>query len=115
MSRDDIAQVTYEAGRRLNALKARFGLISSEVAAETEERIDRAISLMAQIDDLIARCTPEELERELLDMKPQIDRTNSSTVCEKTELDLPFGATAFNLPQLVKMSVTDIWQRLVGK
>jgi B12-binding domain/radical SAM domain protein len=115
MSRDDIAQVTYEAGRRLNALKARFGLVSSEVAVETEERIDRAISLMAQIDDLIARCTPEELERELLALKPQIDRTNSSTVCEKTELDLPFGTTAFNLPQLVKMGVADVWQGLVGK
>ncbi len=115
MSRDDIGQVTYEAGRRLNALKARFGLISPEVAAETEERIDRAISLMAQIDDLIARCTPEELERELSALKPEIDRTNSSTVCEKTELDLPFGTTAFNLPQLVKMGVADVWQGLVGK
>lgn len=115
MSRDDIAQVTYEAGRRLNALKARFDLVSSEVAAETEERIVRAISLMAQIDNLIARCTPEELERELLALKPQIDRANSSTVCEKTELDLPFGTTAFNLPQLVKMGVADVWQGLVGK
>ncbi|MGD8244664.1 MAG: TIGR04190 family B12-binding domain/radical SAM domain protein, partial [Anaerolineae bacterium] len=36
MSRDDIAAVTYEAGRRLNALKARFELIDAEIAAETE-------------------------------------------------------------------------------
>ncbi|MEE8392387.1 MAG: TIGR04190 family B12-binding domain/radical SAM domain protein [Anaerolineae bacterium] len=115
MSRDDIAQVTYEAGRRLNALKARFGLVSQEVAAETEERIVRAVSLMAQIDRLIERCTPEELERELLALKPQIDRANTSTVCEKTELDLPFGTTAFNLPQLVKMGVADTWRRLVRR
>jgi B12-binding domain/radical SAM domain protein len=114
MSRDDIATVTYEAGRQLNALKARFGLISPEVAVETEERIDRAVSLMAQIDGLIERCTPEELERELLALKPQIDRANTSTVCEKTELDLPFGVTAFNWPQLVKMGVADVWARLVN-
>jgi B12-binding domain/radical SAM domain protein len=114
MSRDDIAQVTYEAGRRLNALKARFGLISPQIAADTEERIDRAVSLMARIDRLIERCTPEELERELLALKPQIDRANTSTVCEKTELDLPFGTTAFNLPQLVKMGVADVWQRLAS-
>jgi len=114
MSRDDIAQVTYEAGRRLNALKARFGLVSAEVAAETEERIGRAISLMAQIDRLIERCTPEELEQELLALKPQIDCANTSTVCEKTELDLPFGITAFNLPRLVRMGMADIWGRLVG-
>jgi hypothetical protein len=114
MSRDEIAEVTYEAGRRLNAIKAHFGLISPEVAAETEERIDRAISLMAQIDQLIERCTPEELERELLALKPQIDQANTSTVCEKTELDLPFGVTAFNLPQLVKMGVADVWAQLSG-
>jgi hypothetical protein len=70
---------------------------------------------MAQIDELIARCTPEELERELLALKPQIDRANTSTVCEKTELDLPFGTTAFNLPQLVKMGVADVVGRLVGR
>ena len=113
MDRDDIAQVTYEAGRRLNALKARFGLVSPEVAAETEERIARAVSLMAQIDRLIERCTPEELERELLALKPQIDRANTSTVCEKTELDLPFGTTALNWPRLVKMGMADVWQRVV--
>jgi B12-binding domain/radical SAM domain protein len=115
MSRDDIAQATYEAGKRLNALKARFGLVSPGVAAETENRIDRAVSLMAQIDRLIERCTAEELERELLALKPQIDRANTSTVCEKTELDLPFGTTALNLPQLVKMGVADVWQGLTGK
>ncbi|MDY7080548.1 MAG: TIGR04190 family B12-binding domain/radical SAM domain protein [Chloroflexota bacterium] len=115
MGRDDIAQVTYEAGRRLNALKARFGLISPETAAETEERIERAVALMTRIDELIERCTPEELGQELLALKPQIDRANTSTVCEKTELDLPFGITAFNLPQLIRMGVVDIVGRLLGR
>jgi radical SAM superfamily enzyme YgiQ (UPF0313 family) len=108
MSRHDIAAATYEAGRRLNALKARFGLISAEIAAETEQRIDRAVSLMAQIDELMKRCDPEELERELQALKPQIDQANTSTVCEKTELDLPFDITAFNWPRLFKMGVTDV-------
>jgi hypothetical protein len=35
-------------------------------------------------------------------------------VCEKTELDLPFGVTAFNWPQLVKMGLADVWARLVN-
>ena len=112
MSRDDIAAVTYEAGRRLNALKARFGLIDAETAAETEERIDRAVALMAQIDGLIVRCTPEELEMELQALKPQIDRANTSTVCDKTELDLPFDLKAFNWPRLFRMGVTDVWTGL---
>jgi hypothetical protein len=108
MSRDDIAAVTYEAGRRLNALKARFGLVEPEVAAETERRIDRAVSLMARIDELIGRCTPEELERELQALKPEIDKANTSTVCEKTELDLPFDIRAFNWPRLVRMGASDV-------
>ncbi len=109
MSRDDIAAVTYEAGRRLNALKAKFGLVEPEIAAETEDRIERAVSLMTQIDELVARCEPEELERELQALKPQIDRANTSTVCEKTELDLPFDVRAFNWPKLFKMGATDVW------
>jgi radical SAM superfamily enzyme YgiQ (UPF0313 family) len=112
MSRADIAAVTYEAGRRLNALKARFGLIGSEIAAETEQRIDRAVSLMARIDELIERCDPEELEHQLQALKPQIDRANTSTVCEKTELDLPFDISAFNWPRLFKMGITDVWTGL---
>ena len=85
-----------------------------EVAAETEERIDRAVGLMAQIDELVERCTPEELERELLALKPQIDRANTSTVCEKTELDLPFGITSCNLVQLVRRGVADVWRGWVS-
>ncbi len=112
MSRDEIASVTYEAGRRLNALKSRFELVRPEVAAETEQRIDRAVALMARIDELIARCGPEELERELQALKPQIDQANVSTVCEKTELDLPFNVRAFNWPSLFRMGVADVWSGL---
>ena len=115
MNRDDLADVTYEAGRRLNALKARFGLISPTVALETDKRIKRAVALMATIDQMIKDCTPEELERELMALKTRIDRTNVSTVCEKTELDLPFGITSFNLPQLIKMSTADVCSNIFKK
>jgi len=108
MTRDDIADATYEAGRRLNRLKARFGQVEPEVAAETEERIDRAVALMARIDELLERCAPDELERELQALKPQIDQANTSTVCEKSELDLPFDIKAFNWPRLFRMGVTDV-------
>ena len=119
MSRDEIAEVTYEAGRRLNALKARFGLAEPDVAAETERRIDRAVSLMATIDELLERYEGKELERELQALKPEIDQANTSTVCEKTELDLPFDITAFNWPRLFRMGVADVFsglkEALVGR
>ncbi|MBN2333172.1 MAG: TIGR04190 family B12-binding domain/radical SAM domain protein [Deltaproteobacteria bacterium] len=115
MSRDEMGDVTYEAGRRLNALKAKFGLISPAVAAETDDRINRAVALMARIDRLLNECSPEELKQELLALKPQIDRANASTVCEKTELDLPYGITSFNLPQLIKMGTADICSNILKR
>jgi hypothetical protein len=38
MNRDQIAEATYEAGLRLNRLKARYGLIEPAIAEATERR-----------------------------------------------------------------------------
>ena len=95
MSRDAIVASTYEAGRRLNALKAEHGLISADLAARTQTRIRRAVELIAVVDDLVAQ-GPEVVARELGALKPEIDQVNESTVCEKKELDLPVGMNHFN-------------------
>ncbi|MBN1953946.1 MAG: TIGR04190 family B12-binding domain/radical SAM domain protein [Anaerolineae bacterium] len=110
LDRDTLAATTYEAGRRLNRLKARYGVASPELAAETEERIDRAIALMAQIDELVASRTPAEVEREMLKMKEQIDRANTSTVCEKEELDVPVSWMPFNAWELAKVGLAEAWK-----
>ena len=52
MDRDAIADITYEAGFRLNRLKREVGLISVEKAEETEARIAEARALMGEIDGL---------------------------------------------------------------
>jgi B12-binding domain/radical SAM domain protein len=109
MDRDTIAATTYEAGRRLNRLKARYGIISQDRAAETEKRIDRALSLMARIDRLIASASPEEVDRELLALKGQIDLANTSTVCDKEELDVPIGWLPFNALELAKLGASEMW------
>jgi len=109
MDRDTIAATTYEAGWRLNRIKARHGIISQEKAAETEERIDRARSLMARIDGLIATVPPDQVERELLALKDQIDRANTSTVCDKEELDVPMGWLPFNVVELAKLGMSELW------
>jgi B12-binding domain/radical SAM domain protein len=119
MDRDAIAAATYEAGRRLNRLKASYGIVSQEKAAETEDRIDRALSLMAQIDGLLSTATLgtepsslalwQEVEPQLLALKGQIDRANTSTVCDKQELDLAVGWPPFNVFELTKIGVSEIW------
>lgn len=95
MSRDQIVAATYEAGRRLNALKADHHLIPADQAARTEARIRRAVELIGIVDQLITR-SPEVVERELMALKPEIDSVNESTVCEKKELDLTVGFNRFN-------------------
>jgi len=105
MDRHALADVTYEAGFRLNRLKREVGLASAEKAAETEARIAEARALMAQIDALLATHTGAALERELLALKPRIDAANTSTVCDKSELDVPVGPIPFKVLNLVKVGL----------
>ncbi len=110
LDRDTLAATTYEAGRRLNRLKARYGVASPELAAETEERINRAIALMAQIDEWIATLPADEVEQRMLAIKDQIDRANTSTVCEKEELDVPVSWMPFNVWGLFKLGLRELWR-----
>jgi B12-binding domain/radical SAM domain protein len=112
MDRDTIAATTYEAGRRLNRLKARYGIIPQEKADETEDRIQRALALMERIDHLIATRSPQEVEREMQALKDQIDRANTSTVCNKEELDVPVSWMPFNPLELARLGATELWRML---
>lgn len=95
MSRDEIVSSTYEAGRRLNSLKASHHLVPTDLATRTEKRILRAVELIGIIDRLVVK-GPAALEREMAMLKPEIDGVNESTVCEKRELDLPVKGSRFN-------------------
>ena len=105
MDRDTIAKVTYESGFRLNRLKREVGLISVEKAQETEERIDAARALMAEIEGLMARLDAPALERALLALKPRIDVANTSTVCDKSELDVDVGRMPFKVFNLARVGL----------
>jgi radical SAM superfamily enzyme YgiQ (UPF0313 family) len=105
MDRDALAAVTYESGFRLNRLKQEFGIISPEKAAETEVRIGQARALMQEIEGLMARLKGDDLRRALLDLKPRIDRANTSTVCDKAELDVPVGPIPFRILNLTKIGL----------
>ena len=115
MSRADIVESTYEAGLRLNRLKEEKGLISAAVAQDVEERIAQARRLMAEIDRLMETCTPQELERELMRLKPEIDRANTSTVCDKRELEMPIEGPRLRIPGIIRFLVREGWQAVKSK
>jgi len=105
LDRHTLADVTYEAGWRLNQLKREFGIISAAKADETAARIGQARSLMQQIEALMAHHTGAELERTLLKLKPQIDQANTSTVCDKSELDVAVGLVPFKIINLARIGL----------
>jgi B12-binding domain/radical SAM domain protein len=112
MSRDEIAAATYEAGLRLNRLKAQYGLIPSPEAEETEARIRQAVRLMAKIDELVATTPAAELDAKLMALKPQIDQVNESTVCEKEELDIPVNGVPVRPLEIARIVLEEGWASL---
>lgn len=105
LDRHTLAEVTYEAGSRLNRLKQEVGLVSDEKAEETEMRIREARSLMKEIDEILATQTGERATQALQRLKPRMDRANTSTVCDKSELDVKVGPVPFKIINLARIGL----------
>jgi radical SAM superfamily enzyme YgiQ (UPF0313 family) len=80
MTRDELVDVTYQAGRALNRHKFRRGRIDERTYREIDLRIGRAIDLMARFDALLAANDPELLARERARLKPEADAASAHTV-----------------------------------
>jgi hypothetical protein len=106
MDRDEIVDSTYEAGKRLNRLKAEFGLIDGKTAESVELRIEGAVRMMKEIDRIIT--LPDVRERETalestLNGPHSLLHTYSmSTVCEKRELEWPTRFIRMNFFRIIK-------------
>jgi B12-binding domain/radical SAM domain protein len=114
MTRDQLVDVTYAAGRRLNRIKAEYGLVPEAQAIATERRIDRATALIAEIDRLMAHASPQEFESEMARLKSEVAQANMSTVCDKRELVLSMDGPKLNYRRVAHMLVTDT-VRAVGR
>ena len=109
MDRDAIVYSTYEAGKRLNRLKAEFGLVDRRTAASIEGRIEKAVEMMKEIDRIMALPDPEERDKALnpdLKGSSALLRYSMSTVCEKRELEWPTRFYRINLFKIVKTLLT---------
>jgi B12-binding domain/radical SAM domain protein len=115
MNRDQIVDSTYEAGLRLNRMKAHYGLIDPVQAGRTEGRILKARRLIAQVDDIVSIEDPERQAKLLCAIKPQVDDANLSTVCDKTELNVPLSGIKLNLPRAAGFFVEQTIKRLIPR
>jgi B12-binding domain/radical SAM domain protein len=112
MNRHQLVDATYAAGRRLNRIKAEYGLVPTEQAQATEERIDRATRLIAEIDQLMVTTTPEQFAREMARLRPEVEQTNMSTVCDKRELNLDVIGPKLNYVEVAHMIAQDAAQAI---
>ena len=105
MTRDDIVYSTYEAGKRLNRLKAEFGLIDQKTAESVEMRIEAAVRMMKEIDRIMTLPDPKEREIQLeptLYGRRSLHAYSMSTVCEKRELEWPTRFIRMNFVKILK-------------
>ena len=105
MNRDEIVASTYEAGKRLNRLKAEYGLIDPKTSESVEKRIEGAVRMMKEIDRIMA--LPDAKEREValnpnLNGRVSLQTYSMSTVCEKQELEWPTRFIRMNFFKIIK-------------
>jgi len=105
MNRDEIVYSTYEAGKRLNRLKAEFGLIDQKTAESVEARLEGAVRMMKEIDRIMT--TPNGIEREaalesLSGGRLALQHYSMSTICEKKELEWPTRFIRMNFFKIFK-------------
>jgi B12-binding domain/radical SAM domain protein len=86
LTRQQIVDVSYEAILRLNSLKLKYGIISPEMAAMSEERLQAAQEMEHYLDELMARGATDS---EFAGLKPQIDEINTFPVAERIQQELP--------------------------
>jgi len=105
MDRNEIVASTYEAGKRLNRLKAEFDLIDGKTAESVELRIEGAVRMMKEIDRIMS--LPDAKDREtvlgaILNVRHSLHAYSMSTVCEKKELEWPTRFIRMNFFKIIK-------------
>ena len=105
LSRDDIMDVTYEAGKRLTQAKAKYGQISRVLAEAQLTRLEQARKLEEKIDVLVQSGRLDKMHH----LRPEIDQINGfSAVQHRQLIDVPFGI--FRLRYL-----SALWRMIVSK
>lgn len=94
MTRRELVDATYEAARRLNELKMRYGRISPRRGRRVAASIAAASDLRARLESMLERGEDPATDPQL---KGEISRYSISTVCDKRELFWRAGLSKFRI------------------
>lgn len=101
MTREEIVNVSYQAGLQLNRLKEKYGYVNKEIAQKTEKRILLAMEMISKIDQINFLSEPLRLAK-LNELKEIFNQASMSTVCDKEEIKWPIWRWPFKLPNILK-------------
>jgi len=104
MTRQQIVDTAYEAILRLNRLKAKYGIITDQMAEAGERRVKAAWGMAHRIDDILSGDNYEELSH----LKAQVDEINMFPVAEKAQLEVP-------LPFIKLRPLRALWSLVTGR
>jgi B12-binding domain/radical SAM domain protein len=103
MNRDQIVEVTYQSALKLNRVKHKHGLVKNKKFKEIESRIQRAQSIIREIDEQVASGEISTVDNTMDSQKEGNDSSvrslKNSTICDKNELKWPVRFLKFNLPK----------------
>ncbi len=102
MNRDQIVDVTYAAGKRLNQIKYQYALISRENFNAVDLKIEYAQQLIKKIDVIYQISDGKKRTHELKSLQLNIRKDSMATVCEKDEIKWPVLRSGFKFLQIAK-------------
>lgn len=100
MSRDDIAETSYETALLLNDVSLEHGQVSQEEHRSRRERTLNARDLMRRIDEILKIEDQERRTAELWSIKEEGQKIMASTICDKKDLDWDTGSIWSNGPRV---------------
>jgi len=100
MTRDDVAEVSYDAAKILAENECSAGRIDVSVRDDRWERTEFARELMHKVDEIMLIKDPDEREARLWETKDEGTRMMNSTVCNKKDLDWDAGSIWSNAPRV---------------
>jgi B12-binding domain/radical SAM domain protein len=87
MTRDDIAEVSYEAADAINKARFECGLISQEELDFRLRRSREAVDMMRKVDQAMTIADPEERQRSLKVLRSRAEELMESTITHKREME----------------------------
>lgn len=100
MSRDDVAEISYDAAIELATREHGAGRIDEQTWKDRCERTEFARELMHKVDRIMEIKDPEERDARLWETKDEGTRMMNSTVCNKKDLDWDAGSIWSNTPRV---------------